>query len=163
MRPNLSENNFADCRLADAKHLSDVLLPDPACAKESDIQDLGSAQLGSAVFLANVMASFLHRVLFVLHVRTENQMLGVDARLIVASMHHDETVRNWSLVDLIGEPMRVVGTFTSTCRQLAVSRLMRVCSPSPAIRSFFDFFPKSFCDWPSLSCHSSYCTIRGIA
>lgn len=115
MRPGYSTNDGIDGHDGDAKFIGQSLLSDAASSISlANVNDLGVSELGLTVRRSNhprwiVMAGPALRK----HIRdidggsTKEQMRGVDARRVIATMTDIEAVGDRAMIQLIGHAMRI--------------------------------------------------------
>jgi hypothetical protein len=71
------------------------------------IVKLGASMLNANRFgMLIVISAFCDLIVRVVFLRSEKEMVGINARWIVAAMTNDHPIRNWSFVDFIGKAMR---------------------------------------------------------
>lgn len=139
----LSALHFGNVRLMDAVLLRQFMLRSRAAAY---VVNVAVRQFSIPVVKPVVMAALNRCVFVVVILRSYAQVVRIHARRIVASVHHDHTVRNLANKEFIGVAVSAYRNFTGHQKD-AVPVLIRGAIPQPATRSFLDAIFKRIL-WP---------------
>jgi hypothetical protein len=151
--PPLTDDNFSDSRSVHLEFLADKSMRFARARQGSYFFDIYTPQNGVAiVFAVMIVAAFFRLIVRVVSISSKEQMVGMHARRIVASVKNGQTIGNCSTMQHPRNSMRQRHSFG--IGNSAIPGRESGCGPSPARAEFsamfgdrtslIDFYPKSF-------------------
>ena len=137
MRPSLSKNHSVDSSSSHTVFFRNYRLPPTIL---SYFQNVLFGKDGE-VFI--IMSAFFHFICHVIGMGSEEKMVRINARRVVALVESKESIRDWSFMKDERNPMC---TFYVSSSKTSIPVLASVCRPQPAIAGLIDLLKKSRLD-----------------
>lgn len=138
--PCSTRDNAIHRVIADMEMCRHFAIAHPLGVQQAYLTDLFSSQAGLRASLATSASAFVHTVINVLLVCTKEQMIGANARGVVAMVKNVKPLWDVAVMKLVGETMGA--NLPSIDGQGSIPVLVPAPRPYPTRRSLFDFFPE---------------------